>query len=504
MSQAIDVSEDEQLAWAMEQSRLEAAEQEQLAQAIAASTTATSSPSSTASSPSGPPPPLPPPPLPTPRTSRSTSGAATSVSRLAGSVHAAVWGTERPDAAAPMNALRTRQLAATTVRQVEVASGGGQPIHSGWRVDVAAIAGRQRASVSLGPYETELAAQAAARHEAPPIWDVGQHCVRCGVGFGMLRRRHHCRNCGFSVCKSCTKYWPKSALPASFTESDAYSSIRVCLGCDASAMAMRAALLGGDVEAVTRAYADGSANINLRCCVPPAGENQPALLLPVHLAAAADSLPTLKWLAETQHCPIVGPASLSLGKPSKSVLRVAIEAQSVDCMQWLVTADDAPPHCGLPTAMPLDSGCAPRIVHRALEAALQDGYRQRQLLQLTIESAVAQQRASSGGPGSAAAPPLPPAVQRVTSREARANRLYPSAASTDEEPAAASSSSAGDGGGSGGKNEQDDECVVCLAAPRECVFLECRHACVCEQCGGTLAHCPLCRAPIERLVRMFQ
>ena len=173
-------------------------------------------------------------------------------------------------------------------------------------------------------------------------------------------------------------------------------------------------------------------------------------------------------------------------------------------MQWLVTADDAPPHCGLPTAMPLDSGCAPRIVHRALEAALQDGYRQRQLLQLTIESAVAQQRASSGGPGSADAPPLPPAVQRVTSREARANRLYPSAASTDEEPAAASSSSAGDGGGSGGKNEQDDECVVCLAAPRECVFLECRHACVCEQCGGTLAHCPLCRAPIERLVRMFQ
>ena len=73
-------------------------------------------------------------------------------------------------------------------------------------------------------------------------------------------------------------------------------------------------------------------------------------------------------------------------------------------MQWLITADDAPPHCDLPTPMPLDSGCAPRIVHRALEAALQDGYRQRQLLQLTIEQ-VAQQQQQQQQPGNLQPPP---------------------------------------------------------------------------------------------------
>ena len=95
----------------------------------------------------------------------------------------------------------------------------------------------------------------------------------------------------------------------------------------------------------------------------------------------------------------------------------------------------------------------------------------------------------------------------MSSREARANRLYPPAgaigSSVDEEQPGTSSSSAAATAPGGGTND-DQECVVCLAAPRECVFLECRHACVCEQCGATLAVCPLCRAPIERLVKMFQ
>jgi hypothetical protein len=44
---------------------------------------------------------------------------------------------------------------------------------------------------------------------------------------------------------------------------------------------------------------------------------------------------------------------------------------------------------------------------------------------------------------------------------------------------------------------------VCLAAPRECVLIECGHACVCEQCAATLALCPLCRAYIERVQRLY-
>ena len=199
-----------------------------------------------------------------------------------------------------MNPLRQRRLAAATVRNLEagIQLASDAPLISWWYVDVAALTvGRQRAASSLGPFQSEAAAQAAARHEVPPVWDEGDRCARCNAGFGMLRRRHHCRNCGYSMCKSCTKYWPKAALPPTFVDGESFASVRVCLGCDAAAMAMRAALLGGDVEAVTQAYADGTANINLRCFVPPAGENQPAILLPVHLAAAADSLLTLRGAA---------------------------------------------------------------------------------------------------------------------------------------------------------------------------------------------------------------
>jgi hypothetical protein len=319
----------------------------------------------------------------------------------------------------------------------------------------------------------------AARHDVPPSWDDAEQCARCSAGFGMLRRRTHCRNCGYSMCKSCTKFWPKAAFPPAFTDGDSSSSCRVCLSCDAAAMALRAALLSGDIDAAKVAYMDGRANVNLRCCVPPTGENGASLLLPVHLAAAADSLPALKWLAVEEHCAIVGANSLSLGKPAKSVLRVAIESQAVDCMQWLVAADDAPPHVGLPVAMPPESGCAPAAVHRALDAALQDGYRQRVLVQLTIEQALAQGGEQAAG-GDA---PTPLQPSRDGSREAR---RYPRPV---EDPA---------------EDDPNNECVICLAAPKECVLLECRHACVCEQCGNTLAQCPLCRANIERVVRIFQ
>lgn len=40
------------------------------------------------------------------------------------------------------------------------------------------------------------------------------------------------------------------------------------------------------------------------------------------------------------------------------------------------------------------------------------------------------------------------------------------------------------------------ECVVCLSAGCEVVFLPCGHVCVCAKCCAPLAICPLCRAPL--------
>ena len=68
-----------------------------------------------------------------------------------------------------------------------------------WEAVVAAVTSppaRARPASVLGPFGSEAEAHASARHDAPPVWEDGIACTRCGQGFGLVRRRHHCRNCG--------------------------------------------------------------------------------------------------------------------------------------------------------------------------------------------------------------------------------------------------------------------------------------------------------------------
>lgn len=51
-----------------------------------------------------------------------------------------------------------------------------------------------------------------------------------------------------------------------------------------------------------------------------------------------------------------------------------------------------------------------------------------------------------------------------------------------------------------------DVCSICLSRRRSCVFLECGHVCACAQCCHALPApklCPICRAPIERVVTLY-
>ena len=59
--------------------------------------------------------------------------------------------------------------------------------------------------------------------------------------------------------------------------------------------------------------------------------------------------------------------------------------------------------------------------------------------------------------------------------------------------------------GSGSQDgAQSAECVVCWSEPREALFLDCGHFACCTRCADILVNCPVCRAPIRRVVRVYQ
>ncbi|KAM3961785.1 LOW QUALITY PROTEIN: E3 ubiquitin-protein ligase RNF34 [Aphomia sociella] len=47
-------------------------------------------------------------------------------------------------------------------------------------------------------------------------------------------------------------------------------------------------------------------------------------------------------------------------------------------------------------------------------------------------------------------------------------------------------------------------CKICMAAPLECVLLECGHMAACTRCSTQLAECPICRQYVVRAVRVFR
>jgi len=51
---------------------------------------------------------------------------------------------------------------------------------------------------------------------------------------------------------------------------------------------------------------------------------------------------------------------------------------------------------------------------------------------------------------------------------------------------------------------ESNQCVVCMDAPFETVFLECGHLACCQKCSGQLKLCPICRNPIIRVIPIFR
>jgi len=49
-----------------------------------------------------------------------------------------------------------------------------------------------------------------------------------------------------------------------------------------------------------------------------------------------------------------------------------------------------------------------------------------------------------------------------------------------------------------------NQCIVCMDAPLEAVFLECGHLACCQNCAVKLKLCPMCRNPITRVIPIFR
>jgi len=51
--------------------------------------------------------------------------------------------------------------------------------------------------------------------------------------------------------------------------------------------------------------------------------------------------------------------------------------------------------------------------------------------------------------------------------------------------------------------DEVEECVVCFENAIDTVLLECGHSCTCTPCGEKLNECPMCRAVIVRIVKVY-
>ncbi|KAI4875774.1 hypothetical protein NFI96_024286 [Prochilodus magdalenae] len=74
--------------------------------------------------------------------------------------------------------------------------------------------------------------------------------------------------------------------------------------------------------------------------------------------------------------------------------------------------------------------------------------------------------------------------------------LTPSTPLTPQTPLTPSAPSPVDGPGS-------SECVVCMEAGSQVVFLPCGHVCCCQVCSDALHSCPLCRSTISQRIRLY-
>lgn len=53
------------------------------------------------------------------------------------------------------------------------------------------------------------------------------------------------------------------------------------------------------------------------------------------------------------------------------------------------------------------------------------------------------------------------------------------------------------------QHEKSKLCIVCMDRNKETCLQPCRHKAMCETCSAAVTRCPVCRTPIEEVVKLI-
>ena len=53
--------------------------------------------------------------------------------------------------------------------------------------------------------------------------------------------------------------------------------------------------------------------------------------------------------------------------------------------------------------------------------------------------------------------------------------------------------------------KRNTSCVICMEKPKNSLCLPCKHLCMCEDCChvSSIDKCPICRNPIDEIIKCF-